>query len=471
MLRTRFGRAAAITSAVALILCAAGMAQPAGTQRGGGRGGTGPATGATTPPALNTDGLPTKDLPDLLIKRERARQWTLNAEVYLGQLTSVVGGYVINTTVTAPIQLNSGTVVFPVVKRTAGNVFDEEPYTSELSFDSTVVSTKSTWIDGYPAGARFAKWTFANIESKGMRLKLAIPMTCARTVIDEDLARKVPWPQTLPPIAQSAMQPQLGVEFTQQMGYIKRTDPELPPIDKQVADAQKAVKERIMKWTGGQDPKRLRPYELAKFLTQQTIRAVQVSGNGYNVNRDTSMQGFELQGALATLETGRGSPHDLACLLTAVLRGAGVPARTVIGLDVRSERDQRTVAGRHKREAMVTWVEFALIDPSTQKEMWVPVDPNELRRSPSIMNNLDKPWNYFGSHDDLDAYLPIAFQYHPPTMVQAFGSPAFWGWNTTPTIASLEQVFRFWSTRTPVTSNSDPMEIFTRPDTSVTPPK
>jgi hypothetical protein len=104
-------------------------------------------------------------------------------------------------------------------------------------------------------------------------------------------------------------------------------------------------------------------------------------------------------------------------------------------------------------------VEFALVDPQTSREIWIPVDVARMRKGSSRPPSLDRPWKYFGEHDELDGIIPFAFQFHPPTTVVAHGSPAFWGWMVTPKPPDkLVQVVRFDAITTPKTAEDQRRE-------------
>lgn len=421
-----------------------------------------PAAAPATPPKATTpipdpNALPTKGLPDLLLKRETPRAWTVRAQVAVGQMRTLQNGQAVQDS-SGPIRIRTATVLFPAPMHTANADFTVGPdFKGELRADGNLLSSSPSFIDGYPGGARFAKWTFADLTPSVVRLEVYLPYVCSRTTVDEDLARKVPWPAQMPPIAASTFQPQLGVEFTQEMGYTKPHDPKFPSPDEQVKQTAKVIKERLERWTNKQDLKKLPPYDVAKMVTSAMLQEVQISGNGYNTNRDGSLQGFELKGALATLNDGRGSPYDLVCALTACLRTAGLPARTVIGLDATGDRDNNRLKNRGGGgEKLYAWVEFALVDPSTGQEIWIPIDVIKLRGAPSRLNDPSRPWTYFGTHKDLDAFLPLALQFHPPTTVSAYGSPALWGWNVEPGCASMDQSVNFFAYKTPVTGKNDP---------------
>src|SRR5581483_8784634 len=134
-----------------------------------------------------------------------------------------------------------------------------------------------------------------------------------------------------------------------------------------------------------------------------------------------------------TLKKGKGSEFDMVCALAAVYRAAGLPARTVIGFDVgQSKTDGRRFLGKRGSSELRAWVEFPLVNPRDNALVWVPVDIVRMRKSSSRAKPLEQRWPFFGDNDALDRVIPFAFQFHPPTTVVSYGSPAFWGWLVMP---------------------------------------
>jgi hypothetical protein len=212
------------------------------------------------------------------------------------------------------------------------------------------------------------------------------------------------------------------------------------------------IRELVDRWTRGKDPKSIPPAQLAKFFAGEVQRLVQPSGNGIGYNRLGLMEGIDLQGAPFTADRGRGSEFDMVCVLAAVYREAGLPARIVVGYDIGESKDEDrgNFLRRRGSEDLRAWVEFALIDEATGRTCWIPVDVVRMRKVSSRTPPLDQPWKYFGTHDELDGLIPFAFQFHPPTTVRAYGSPGFWGWLVTPTPpARADQTLRFIATTTP----------------------
>lgn len=342
------------------------------------------------------------------------------------------------------------TVVFPALAETAGHVgapalppgqsaSRDRPYiTGELRLNDVVVNDTPQFLSDYPCGTRLARWTHRQWEGREMTLRVVFPVTCFQTRFDEALALEARWPETWPGEAGSCFQPQYWVD----------TDPALGAYD------MTPVREFLARLTAGKDPRSVPPVTLAKYLAGEVMRAVQPTGGGLNFARTGELEGMSLQGAPETLRRGRGSEFDVVCVLAAVYRQAGLPARTVIGYDVGESRTEgREFLGRRGSASLRAWVEVALIDPRDSSLVWVPVDINRLRRASSRPPPLEQRWPYFGEHDELDRVIPFAFQFHPPTTVVAHGSPAFWGWLVTPRPPdAVIQSVRFNAITTPRTA-------------------
>jgi hypothetical protein len=127
----------------------------------------------------------------------------------------------------------------------------------------------------------------------------------------------------------------------------------------------------------------------------------------------------------------------------------------VIGYDLgNSKTTGKQFLGKRGSSDLRAWAEFALVDPKSGKEIWVPVDVVRMRKSGSRAKPIDQKWNYFGSHDELDRVVPFAFQFHPPTTVVAHGAPAFWGWLVTPQPPErVMQTLRFVGITAPITAD------------------
>jgi hypothetical protein len=345
-----------------------------------------------------------------ILERRNPKELTLHANVTLRLLTRDEQG---NSRKEAG-DFQTAAVVFPVLKNSASHVGSQASGT--LKVDGNIVADSMETLTGYPSGTELGKWKFKDTLGSTVMLDVNIPVTCYRTTFNEAAANKLDWPKEWPAEAKAAMEKQWYIELGAK-----------GPID------MKPVKDLITRWTNGKDPKALPPAKLAKFLAGQTAQMVQISGNGVQYNRNSEVEGVDVRGAIPTLETGRGSEFDMVCLLAAVYRQAGIPARTVFGFEWDGSKSRDRLFAKKGVSQYRPWVEFALVDPANaQQVIWVPVDVVQLRKSSSRAGDMERPWKWFGSCDDFDGVVPFAFQLIPPTDVVSHGSPAFYGWMVTP---------------------------------------
>lgn len=385
------------------------------------------------------------DLTKLLVPGKK-HDWTL-------QVVVDVNAYVAKDGKGMPIihdfDLDSATVIFPVLKETCCH----KPYTkivkSELKLNDVLVADRvAKYEDKYPCGTRLGKWEMKNVKGREMSLEVNIPMTCWQTKFDEKNAELVTWPGRWPQVPAST--------FTDLQVIGTRKDGKPLALIDHTAENIKAM---LSAWTEKKDPRTIPPVKLAKFLAGQVLETFQPSGDALSFLRNSGFQGFNLKGAEETVSDVRGSEHDIACVLCAVYRAAGLPARLVIGFDITDEKgsDKNFLDKKNSNSVPLfrTWVEFCLYDESNPKEIWVPVDMNRQRKVSNKVQNNPKLWRYFGSNDEMDTVLPIAHQFHPPTTVIAHGAPCFWGWMTFPEAQTATQFLRFGSITTPRTATSD----------------
>lgn len=388
---------------------------------------------STAPPAVLTN-----SVLDTMVKKGRTRRRTLKVEINIDSFQTPAR---LTRNDQMPdirsLKFDSAAAVFPVLRTTASSETDVDNVVGVFSFDDRPRDVTPQYNEGYHSGTRLGKWELQNLEGREAQLALSIPLTTWEVELAEPSATNFPWPNgKWSKTAESTFQPQM---------FVDRDRPELSRA--------------LDSWTGGKDPKAIPPFQLAKYLCGKIIETVQPSGNGYYSNRrNGQFAGLELKGAAQTLLDARGTEHDIACLLAAIYRNAGLPARTVIGHDISDTKGQRSTPFDRNKSGngpqLRSWVEFCLYDPQADVELWLPADPVRIRGSSSRVQPLDKPWKFFGSHDELDDVLPFAFQYHPPTTVVAHGAPAFWGWLTIPETQIATQWLRFSTISTPVTPES-----------------
>jgi hypothetical protein len=333
-------------------------------------------------------------------------------------------------------------LIFPLMRETGASVADPRDARGELRVGDRVYSAEFKLIDGYHSDAAYGRWDAAGLVGvRDISLVYEARARAWETTLNEQAASRIGWPQgDWPTEARGTFEPQFGVEFA------ARGEP-----------TTRAIDERLKQWTDGKDPKSIPPLTLAKYLAGRVLEGVQPVGDGLQQGRSRTRRGFEgfrLQGADRTVQSGRGSPFDMVAALAGVYRRAGLPARVVIGLreydeydttDVTQEKDLDGESGLH------AIVEFFLFDEKTGEQGWIPVDILQMRKQSSRARPLEQPWPYFGTHPELDHFIPIAMHFHPPTTVRAYGSAGLWGWFVTPEPpATAFQQLTFSSFNTPV---------------------
>ncbi len=354
-----------------------------------------------------------------LIERTNPHEWTLQVDL---TVDSYQDRYY-NSKQKKQIQYGTFnfpalTVIFPAISETAGSKINDKNIAGELSLNDILADDSPKLIPlrqgnmPFHSGTRFVKWQLTNGTGRQVELSVEIPMTSWRTVFNEDEAMNIDWPKgEWPVVAQSTFEPQYGVDMD-----LTGKHYDMRPVDR-----------LIKRWINNK-PKAVQPVYLAKFLAGEVVRFFQPSGNGINSANNGLIEGIDLMGAPLAAKRGRGSEFDMVTLLVAVYRKAGLPARMVIGLD-RSDEDEKFLKrGQGRKAQLHAWVEFCLYDDVKNKEYWIPVDIVRIRQRGSRPPNIDQPWKYFGTHDEMDTMMPFAFNFHPPTRVIAYGSPGFWGW-------------------------------------------
>ena len=293
----------------------------------------------------------------------------------------------------------------------------------------------------YHSGVKLAKLTVGELgksqKTGGVHFQIDLPMMASNTVFDEAKALRVPWPTgPWPEVAQSTLAPQQWVDFeVLPNGTIQKYD-----------EAQ--FKGLIEKWLKGQDPKKdFTPVGLAKVLMGGLVRDMKPDINilNYRLERPifdtlnpedamasgtTFLVGLQVRGAEYAAREKKVSEWDLACLGAAVYRRCGLPTRIVLGFDKRESEEEEK--GKQLKGKVRAWFEFYLFDEANNTGNWVICDPYRLRKDVNQPPALENKWKYFGTHDEMDAVLPFAFQFIPPTDVRSYGAPAFWGWVVTP---------------------------------------
>lgn len=439
---------------------------------------TKPGDPATPPPAEARPSQPSQQAeqgeaapkpvlkPTPFLTTRNPKQWNLRAEVVIRRVESILNRRTGEQELhVVDMDFTSATIVFPVLPSSSSHRMDmrevdgielpdltgqitlnDRPVPQDMSFIQRGVDGKplpsntwrAQWFVAQPSGAGFSG-------VREMNLKFEVPVEAFETQFDEQAATRVPWPDgPWPEEALAALQPEAYIEYNPDGNAVHSTE----EIDR-----------LLSVWLEGNDPQKLPPVTLAKWLAGKVVEHVQPSGDGLAFDQRTNMfTGFNLQSVPATAVSGRGSPFDMNNLLVAVYRRAGLPARVVIGFDTASARSGRTIYERSRnRPNLRVWTEFCLYDAKNQTLGWIPVDVVEMRKSSSRLppRFLERPQKYFGTHDDLSDVIPLAHHYAPAqTSVWFYNYPAFWGWFVQPSPPNVgSQTIRFDASRAARRSN------------------
>jgi hypothetical protein len=317
-------------------------------------------------------------------------------------------------------------------------------YQRNVNFTSSarrVVDDAPAVAAGYQGPTELLIWTADNLRARFVHLQVHTQMTSYQTRIDEDRAFEIDWPSD-----DHEWPTHIAQNLEEQM-FVRPGDP--------------VIQRLVNTWTNRR-PRNARPYYLAKFLAGRVVEHVQPQGNSFHTdsripdlvtaNRVSFvaplLSGFQVNGSVHAAREGTGSPHDLACLLTAVYRAAGLPARMVIGYDVARSR-------RFKAPVIRAWTEFYLYDERIDRGEWIPVDIERQRAFSSVAPPIEQRWEYFGHNEEFHFVAPIAHHWFPPATVTVPGAPGFWGWVTEPADVIALQDLRFDAMETAMTIGPD----------------
>jgi len=247
----------------------------------------------------------------------------------------------------------------------------------------------------------------------------------ADTVFNDNLARQLPWPES--------WAPEIAAFLSPVVESVGAPNP---------ANAEDTIDKLLKFWIGEEvDPTQQPQLDIVKYLTGKVIEYFTVRGQATEFTQRTTSGGrpsfvvssntwggFIVRPAHVIATNPQGSRHDLAVLLTSVLRSAGVPARTVICINELEEDPLLNT---------VSLVEFAMHDPERDFTFWVPIDVDRVRLTGGRSSQFKRKWLYFGSHDELSHMIPIAHFFHPPASYQAFNLPLLYGIRSTSAQSTL----------------------------------
>lgn len=401
---------------------------------------TQPATQPTPPSAPARPAIKSVEVsvsePGPYVKREKPKDWVMTIDVNVrSQLAERRASNDNRPIENKLFKFETLSVVFPFLPATASASPERGTIKTMLRLQDTVVTPPAMTIldrqitgQPYQSGVSLIRMDAVNGECREVRFQVSFKSVAHNTVYDEAAASKVAWPKNgWPTIVASTFNPQMFIDYSmlrdKESGVVRRDFDTKPLLD----------------WINAEtkgNPASVPPATLAKWLAGQLMARLQPSGDGLTFIRTGELQGIGVIGPEQTFRSGRGSDFDIAATLVAAYRLAGLPARLVIGWDTGTGSgssdnflDERKGSGK---KTLKVWVEWALYDEARATLNWVPVDLVKMRKQGSRPQPIDKPWKYFGTHDELQGVVPIAFHFHPPTTVESFGSPAMWGWMMSP---------------------------------------
>lgn len=407
-----------------------------------------PATTPAKPGSTTTPGTsPVKGAPEVgpYLTREAQKMWTLKAFIRLNsdrpdqfdqpQGVNPTGKQTLVPKIT-PFKATKVAVVFPGLDSTASSDCRVKRISGVLKFDDQVVDDEATVMTAlYHSGVKLIRLesepTANDPETtiRDVNIEYVIPVTCYSTKYNEAAAEQVPWPTGAWPVeAASTLTPQLFVD----MAVGKNGHAE--PFTEEAGKMLQETIDRALAFGRVKNPKDVTPARLAKLLTRQIWQDIQVSGTGKVARpRTGEFAGLDMQDPAQTLMEKRGDVHDITALTAAIFRKAGLPTRTVIGIDMYAEKGAAFLKEEKASRELRSWVEFAVYDEAKNTINWIPIDIPRMRKQTSRPTDINKPWKFFGSHEELNSVIPFAFHFHPPTDVVAYRAPGFWGWYVEPT--------------------------------------
>jgi len=330
---------------------------------------------------------------------------------------------------TGVISATNISIIVPMIDGCATAVTDPERHEIEIEISEEPVPARFELIPGFQAGEQVGRWDLAELNTRQMAIKIRGQVKTFGVTIDEQAAKSIAWPEEgFPDEVASALQPQAYVES------------EAP-----------GVVDLLNRWTSNnaQGPP---PYLVAKAIAGRLQEEFQPSGVGFYSDHPARFAGVDISGAANVARSLKGTEADMAALLCALYRAAGLPARVVIGWDVAGSPGGRAHVpaptplcravfnpDNAMHAQLRTWVEFYLYDEPNDRGGWLPVDVFMLRQASSRMKRLDQPWPGFGGDMCFDHLVPITFHFAPPITAEVNATPMLWGWLATPGPPPIDQ--------------------------------
>jgi len=405
---------------------------------------------------------PSVRVPGPYIVREKPKDWTLTVNVTVRPDRSYPGNATLKNQlpVTGNFQFDTMSMVFPLPSETSSALPDASSLQGKLLVnDQPAVDSKGAPIfpvlldkqisgELYHSGTRLMRFGLDKPTAcREIGMEFAIGYRCWNTILDEESAMRVDWPTgEIPALAGSTLGPQIFVDYARTRGDGGTITAEYD---------RRPLVDMVNSYTNG-NPRGARPLAAAKYIAGRIAQDFQTSGDGLVYINTTELQGFNLQGVPVTIQNRRGSEFDINSLVVSAFRAAGLPARLVVGYDLGQENERASDflgTGKSRDKKLRSWAEFGLYDEKARTLTWIPVDVVRMRKASSRMGAIDRPWKYFGTNDELNRVVPLAFGFHPPTTVESYGAPGLWGWLMTPQPPDTAyQAIRFRATSTSKTA-------------------
>jgi len=384
--------------------------------------------------------------PNPYLKHQEPWRWDIRSQVFLRAGIVVINRREYREERTGSFSIEDFEYIYPIVREGGHYWSPNEDVDATLRIDDAEFTPKPTILQTPDSHSPYAWWRSNQRDKRTHQLHFTqlSHIVCADTVFNEELAKQIPWPDAWPADAERFLSPIV--------------DQVHDPVDPQ---AQDHLARLVDGWMEGNDPKSIDQVTLAKFLTGKVIEHVRVRRGsmllaptvhtqtnddvlqGFSVFPLSSWSGFIVRSADQVAIEPAGTALDLSTMLTAVLRTAGIPARLVICYD-----NSQTVQVEERVRAIV---EFAMYDKERDQTLWIPVDPQELRDNGRRSQYYKQPWLYFGTHDQLRNFVPLAYYFHPPVNYKAYGYPGLFGLKTSPDIGDrISQILSIDVINTPV---------------------
>ncbi len=340
-------------------------------------------------------------------------------------------------------RVDKAVLLYPIATDTSSTRFYDVEIRAVAGSDDLGDFGASRRLDGYQAGQSYLAFDVEDYRGTTLGIDVTTTMTSYQTTIDEERAFGVDWPTgDYPEAIAASLKPQTFVE----------------------SDSDE-IKRLVDAWTNAA-PMRAKPYFLAKHLAWHVVEWYTPNERPFVQGQVAPpppehpdvvplfderpaptgyYQGLDVKGAAHAARERQGSPLDMANLLCAVYRAAGLPARVVIGHDNRAYLEE-------ERPTVTAWVEFyMMVDPEQNRGEWIPVDIVRQHAFATRAPEVTRPWKYFGNSDHSQNYSVIGFHWLPPTFVLSPAPPALWGWLPHPQTPAIRSGMRFTAHRTLMT--------------------